>query len=65
MLPASDAMPRVPVREVRAIEYWPCSVAFDVIPEITAVTRELLLLSVTDVAMMVTVPPAGAETGAV
>ena len=65
MLPASDDVPWVPVREARAIEYWPCIVAFDVIPEITAIRCELLLLSVTDVAMMVTVPPAGAETGAV
>ena len=45
--------------------YWPFSVAFDPVPEICTTALALLDESVTEVAMIVTLPPVGTVAGAV
>jgi len=64
-LPSKDAVPRLPVGDVKKKAYWPLSVAFEAIPEINVPTAALLSLSVTEVAMIVTTVPVAEEAGAV
>jgi hypothetical protein len=67
-LPANVVVPRLvefPVGALIKKAYWPFSVAFDPVPEIWTTALALLDESVTEVAMMVTVPPVGTVAGAV
>ena len=67
-LPAKVVLPRpvtFPVGARIKKAYWPFSVAFEAVPEIRTVALALLDESVTEVAMMVTLPPAGTVAGAV
>ena len=67
-LPTSVVVPRVAAFPVGAMikkAYWPFSVAFDAVPEITTTALALLDESLTEVATMVTLPPVGAAAGAV
>jgi len=68
MLPTNVVVPRVagfPVGAVMKKAYWPFSVAFDAVPEMRTAVLALLDESVTEVATIVTLPPAGTIAGAV
>src|SRR5215469_16038030 len=67
-LPANVVVPLVvafPVGAKIKKAYWPFSVAFEAVPEIRTAALALLDESVTEVAMMVTLPPVGTVGGAV
>lgn len=67
-LPANVVVPRAvafPVGAKIKKAYWPFSVAFEPVPEISTMALALLDESVTEVAMMVTLPPVGTVAGAV
>jgi hypothetical protein len=64
-LPSREAVPRVPAGDVRKRAYWPLSVAFEAIPEINVIALTFLLVSVTEVAVIVNAVPELAEAGAV
>src|SRR5437762_5885653 len=67
-LPANVVVPRsaeFPVGALIKKAYWPFSVVFDAVPEITTTALALLDASVREVATMVTLPPVGTVAGAV
>lgn len=67
-LPANVVVPRAaafPVGAKIKKAYWPFSVAFEAVPEISTLALALLDGSVTEVAMIVTLPPVGTVAGAV
>lgn len=67
-LPANVVVPRAaafPVGAKIKKAYWPFSVAFEAVPEISTMALALLDGSVTEVAMTVTLPPVGTVAGAV
>jgi hypothetical protein len=67
-LPANVVVPRAaafPVGAKIKKAYWPFSVAFEAVPEISTLALALLDESVTEVAMIVTLPPVGTVAGAV
>ena len=52
-LPSREAVPRLPVGEVKRKAYWPLRVAFEAIPETSMVAVADLALSVTEVAITI------------
>ena len=67
-LPVNVVVPRVegfPVGAVMRKAYWPFSVAFDAVPGIRTEALALFVGSLTEVAVMVRLPPDGAMAGAV
>src|SRR6266404_5071163 len=56
---------RFPVGAVMKKTYWPFRVAFDAVPGMVTVALALLVPSVTEDAVIVTMPPDGEEAGAV
>ena len=67
-LPANVLVPRsveFPVGAVIKKAYWPFSVAFDAVPEISTTALALLDASVREVATMVMLPPVGTVAGEV
>jgi len=64
-LAAITLVPWLPVAAVKSKEYLPFKVAFDDEPVIMTAVLAFFVLSVMEVAMMATCPPAGAAEGAV
>jgi hypothetical protein len=64
MLPRSDAVPRFPVGDVRKKAYRPLRAASEAFTEIDVLALALLLISVTEVAIIVIEVPEAAEDGA-
>src|SRR5882762_2019519 len=63
-IPAGGTL-RFPVGAVMKKTYWPFRVAFEAVPGMMTVALAFLLGSVTEDAVMVTLPPDGGEAGAV
>jgi hypothetical protein len=64
-LPTRDAVFALPVGAARKNAYCPFSVASDAVALIVTEAFVFLKASVTDVAVIVTLPPAGTDPGAV
>jgi len=65
MLAAHTLVPWLPVAAVKNKAYRPFKLAFDDVPVIMTDALALFELSVMELAMMTTCPPAGADEGAV
>jgi len=65
MLAAHTLVPWLPVAAVKSKAYRPFKLAFEDVPVIMTDALALLALSVMELAMMTTCPPAGAAVGAV
>jgi hypothetical protein len=65
MLAAHTLVPWLPVAAVKSKAYRPFKLAFEDVPVIMTDALALFVLSVMELAMMTTCPPAGADDGAV